>query len=461
MKNLLFINLTFTTIILIIVVKQNNIYQIIYLADLLFTYTVVICLLLLFTLKTRNHYSFFFVLFALMFHYSHSLLRTLGLEVDDSQLGWLKYNDFTPEIIVKSILLSSIGISSLTLGICLGHKKMNLTSPIFKKTYDGQISYIAGIIILLFSLPAAIFFHLESRVLVTDSYMNIYSNPEIIRSVYAKLSKFLLFSAFFLLLANKYREKAIYLSLAVFAFYAYIFLYLGSRHFVVFGLIGYIYLWHNCYKKINFIKLLLIFLLLITTIPLIGYLRLLESSDRLDIDQLIIFFGEHNPLLSLLRESGVNILNLSWDIKNQVNDLHGLTYLSSILQFIPQQFLPFEKTIAGSWIMGSISLEAADDGQGTGYSFIAEAYENFGILGVASICITLGYFLEKFSYKILNIGNKELAYLTIALCIAQLSFYVRDTSAYFVRFLFLIIFFGPFFYSVLRSFKRKHTNVFL
>jgi oligosaccharide repeat unit polymerase len=79
---------------------------------------------------------------------------------------------------------------------------------------------------------------------------------------------------------------------------------------------------------------------------------------------------------------------------------YGDSYAYALLTVFPNLFWKIHPTIAhelpSSWITWAVDPATAREGGGLGYSFIAEAYLNFGYIGAPLLMLVGGYLAARF-----------------------------------------------------------------
>ena len=86
-------------------------------------------------------------------------------------------------------------------------------------------------------------------------------------------------------------------------------------------------------------------------------------------------------------------------VPNDYDFQWGTTYLYSIFSVFPNLFWdihPSQSHHLGAWLTKIVAPEYYKIGGGLGYSFIAEAYINFGWIGVTFLNILFGYLYAMF-----------------------------------------------------------------
>ncbi len=120
---------------------------------------------------------------------------------------------------------------------------------------------------------------------------------------------------------------------------------------------------------------------------------------------------------------------------------YGASYGYALLTLFPNLFWDLHPTIAagipGEWLMWIIEPWAAARGVGLGYSFIAEAYLNFGPLGAAGFLFCFGWAYARFvlwsdqvAYPARMAFVASMAFFFIFIARAELAIIVRGVVWY-------------------------------
>jgi oligosaccharide repeat unit polymerase len=170
----------------------------------------------------------------------------------------------------------------------------------------------------------------------------------------------------------------------------------GTRGAAVMPLLAMLWLWNEVVKPIP--KSLLFgvgALLLLVVFPVIGATRNeVAGVDIFSIDFLTkTLTGVNNPLVASISEMGFSATTIGWtmDLVPKVRPFAlGSTFLVAVLTLIPNIFTSGRHpalTMSGYdipdfWLVAELDEDFADRGGSFGFSFIAEAYLNFGWFGI-------------------------------------------------------------------------------
>ncbi len=171
---------------------------------------------------------------------------------------------------------------------------------------------------------------------------------------------------------------------------------IGTRGAAVMPLLAMLWLWNEVVKPIP--KSLLfgvVALMLLVVFPVIGATRNeVAGVDLFSIDFLTkTLTGVNNPLVASISEMGFSATTIGWtmDLVPKVRPFAlGSTILVAIFTLVPNVFTSGRHpalTMSGYdipdfWLVGELDKDFAERGGSFGFSFIAEAYLNFGWFGI-------------------------------------------------------------------------------
>jgi hypothetical protein len=136
--------------------------------------------------------------------------------------------------------------------------------------------------------------------------------------------------------------------------------------------------------------------------PMIRLHRGTIGQDRLSWSGFLGTLDNYdNPASASLTEMGGTMATLAYtmDLVPDDRDFEsGKSYLFAALTILPnifgtQRHPSVERGTAADWLIRTVSYATAVSGGGLGYSFIAEAYLNFGWMGAPLVMILLGFLL--------------------------------------------------------------------
>lgn len=192
----------------------------------------------------------------------------------------------------------------------------------------------------------------------------------------------------------------------------------GERDYI-FRFLFFILLMYFSIKKYNLSIFILLMMLVVIVMPLTqlmkGYLISTESIVYSFEFKLNTFF--YNDFYSAGR-------NLNYILEKQIPLMYGETFIWDIKRFF--NFIYVDQQSTGAWFNDSFRAQYRDIGtSGWGFSLVAEAYMNFGKLGVFCLYSLIGLIsgiLYKISYKNLYNFLFYLLYVVVVIYVTRADF---------------------------------------
>lgn len=390
-------------------------------------------------------YSLFF-LSALLFNGGQIILEVFNL----NEKGILE-GEFSSTTILSTIFLIVIGLSLFHLGALISALKIHVDSIEVspqQKEYnnirrDKEISLVGWFFFSISFLPSLLILQNSMSIVLSGGYFAIYQQNEATSfdSAPAVLAGFLVPSAMFILAGSGNNFKEQYLACILILIYAMSYFFLGQRNVAVMPLLSFAWLWHKLIRPISkvFLGSVGTFLILFV-FPLVGASRNSAGQDRLSIDSLLnTFTSINNPLIAVFSEMGGSMNTIAYTIELVpiVREFQwGAEYLYALLTLVPNLFWKLHPTVArgvpGRWLTWAVKPEFSARGGGLGYSFIAEAYLNFGWFGAPIALGVLGFLFAKL--VLWTETSREPARMAmLASFTSSFLFYARAESALMVR----------------------------
>jgi oligosaccharide repeat unit polymerase len=391
-----------------------------------------------------NPYILFFIS-AVVFNGGQAFLEVFHLNKD----GILK-SQFSPDTLLKTLFLISIGLATFHLGALLSATTTGKTSS--PKLSSGKQTSLyrmqdscrtIGWGLFALSFLPTVWVAKDAIVKVLGSgYLAIYQEiPTSFASTPILLSDFLVPSILFLLAGSKNKSKLRIFCIVIVFIYAAIRLFIGQRNTALMPLVALTWVWHRLIHPIpKTLVFAVIALFLFVIFPVIQLTRNTAGAERLSIDILVSAFSSvDNPLIESISEMGGSMQTVAYTIElvPKVKDFEmGLGYFYSILTLIPNFFWKVHPAAAhglpSSWLIWEVDPLTASVNGTIGFSFIAEAYMNFGWLGTPIILGGIGFLFA----KLVLWADRSEEPAKIALVASFLSFflfYARAQAADIVR----------------------------
>jgi len=250
------------------------------------------------------------------------------------------------------------------------------------------------------------------------------------------LAAFVVPGSYLLLIGGKRRKVDLIVGAAVLSVHAVIALFLGFRGGSVMPLVPAAWLWDRCVGRLPRTLLLVIAaILLIVVFPLVRETRRVPGKERTSTSYLVSAYSEvQSPLTSMVSELGTSMMTIAYTLelvpRERGYDM-GATYAYGLLTVMPSLFWERHPVVVhglcGAWLIQTVDPYVAEQGGGIGYSFIAEAFLNFGVLGVPFVALLTGYLVVQFFLWGERGGAARLA--MVAAFVPTLLFYARGEFA--------------------------------
>ena len=344
-----------------------------------------------------------FITAAVLFNGGQALLEIFRL----NEFGILA-GQFSPEIILETLFLIVLGIAAFHSGALLSFALSTTNSSSKENKEDTEVATVqalraAGFILLaIAAIPTLLILRDAAGVAATSGYSGYLMQPEV-RSFSAlpeRLAPFIVPGSLFLLAGSKQYRLGIVLSGAMVLAYSSTLLFLvGSRQGAAMLLIAYAWTFHRCIRPLPKAFLLGIgSLMVLFVFPLIAAFRNATGESLLST-----LFSIDNPVVASLSEMGYTMTTVAYTVSLVPNyrafDM-GVSYLVSLLSVFPNLFWDvhpaFTHTPLDRWLVQTVEPQWSNRGSyALGYSFIAEAYLNFGWIGAPLALGTMGFLLGK------------------------------------------------------------------
>ncbi|GAA2717025.1 hypothetical protein GCM10009865_50350 [Aeromicrobium ponti] len=288
----------------------------------------------------------------------------------------------------KSILLSGIGICSFVIGIAI----FNQIKKVQPKNIDIRVSknkyiYMLGIFLLIFSLIYFLYVSLSGRLVFFSEYGAF-------RDSMSKLSFYpwilLFFSTGLAFISATGNRKQVITGWLIFSLFAIPLLFSGNRGEVFFPIGSALAVLGYRGLKVNVKIVGSLFLILFLLIPFIKETR---SSGLTNMESIEIDIGITDPIT----EMGFTLRPLTHTVQwiDQGEPLgYGVSYFLPLHRLLGKIPGIEERPLAGNRAYFDERLP------GFGYSVIAEAFFNFGLLGVIVVMFLIGVVIGFFNIMV-------------------------------------------------------------
>ena len=392
-----------------------------------------------------------FLLSAFLFNGGKAFLEVFHIN-EDVMENWQLASDLLPlasETVIDTLFLIIIGLSGLHLGALISLAKLKVKS--YKSDSNNSLfilnnkkSRIVGWRLICVSiLPAIVVIGNTMSIVLSSGYTALYQvdSATSYSAGPAIIADFLIPGSFFLLAGSKDNRKHQLTSLFIVCFYTGIRFILGQRNQAVMPLISFAWLWHKLIKPIPKTFLLSIGSLMLLILPLVSAMRNTVGEDRFSISFLQETFSSiNNPVVTSISEMGGSMLTVGYILElvpSQKEFQAGADYFYALLTLIPNFFGKLHPTIARGlpehWMTEQINPHFHNAGGSYGFSFIAEAYLNFGWIGAPIALGVIGFLFTKLVLWAVTSSEDPAKMAMVASFLSVFLFYPRAESALIVR----------------------------
>lgn len=392
-----------------------------------------------------------FILAAILFNGGLAILISLKVDLNiKNYSGTSSLQDiltpFSSNTIFEALLLVGIGLISFHIGALVSavYSNKGVENPANSQESSNYsaIRRVGWTLLIISILPAIMIWKNVFEAVLTSGYTAVFTRNWAtgIGATPRVLAFFLVPGSLFLLAGSRKNRVGILVSGLVILFYSFTMFFIGTRRLAIMPLIAYFWLWHTTIRPFSK-KFLLIsgLIALFIILPMVGASRQTIGENRLNISYFIgQLFSLDNPALSILSEMSNTIQTVAYTLvlvpSSRAFDL-GLSYFYSILGVIPNLFWSVHPTsvhLLSDWLTWTINPAYALLGGGYGFSFIAEAYLNFGWIGMPIALSFIGFLYVKLIYWARN-SNDPAKTTVVAIFLSSFLLFARGESALLLR----------------------------
>jgi oligosaccharide repeat unit polymerase len=340
-----------------------------------------------------------FLLAAFLFNAGHALLEVFGANAR----GFL-FDRFDHADIQATLLLVLVSLAWLHLGALIAVSRPTRGARLDAvRPWSGSSARIVGAALLAISIwPAFDTLRLTLTRSLAGGYLSTYqqdfatgfdAGADVLAALVVPAALFLLAGTSRLRLARLI--PVVVIGLVVAANLA-----IGARITAVMSLFGLVWQWHHTVRRIRLQWLVTGALILMFVIfPVVRSVRDGTGSGRYSVDALAESFSAiQNPAVEILSEMGFSMATVAYTLElvpeRRPFD-SGVSYGYAALAVVPNAFWSIHPMVAhglaADWLIWEVDQSNAARQAGLGYSFIAEAYLNFGWLGTPFVMLLIGY----------------------------------------------------------------------
>jgi oligosaccharide repeat unit polymerase len=325
-----------------------------------------------------------FMLAAALFNAGQAFLEVLGWNANGMLGGRV-----APEILTTALYQVAISVALMHAGALVAYANRGRRDEAEPDEARRRASRMAGWCLLGVSIvPTVILFRGSFSLVMDHGYMSLFRNFNTLSTALA-LSAFLVPGIIFLL-AGSARSTGVQLfCLAVTVAYAGMYLFLGARGSAAMTCVAVVWVFDRAIRPIPRTLIAVLALVAMIVFPLVRETRATSGRYRMTLeDQLQTLSNLENPVSSSVSEMGHSLVTVTHTLSlvPEVRPYdNGASYFFALAAIIPNLGWAVHPSIQhgllSEWLVKTVDPVIAAAGGGLGFSFIAEAYLNFGWFG--------------------------------------------------------------------------------
>ncbi|MBC7386859.1 MAG: O-antigen polysaccharide polymerase Wzy [Cryobacterium sp.] len=328
------------------------------------------------------------------------------LEVFNLNSRGLLFGRFGETTLLETVLFVAVALASIHLGALFRLSKQEFIDSAGFLTRPPTALLQVGLLLLGLSVvPTFIVLKQMVDIVRTSGYFALYTRVDQIGidNILTLISNFFVPGILFTMAGSYGKNKFLLATHFGIIVYGFLLIFLGRRGDGTEALVAYLVVYHYCVKPVHKKTVFAAAgIMLIVVFPLIAAIRNVDLSDRGDIGMMVgAYQAIDNPAVAVVSEMGGSMQAISHTIdlvpKFRPYDL-GASYLYAALSVFPNLFWSIHPSVArGSpsvWLVRTVEPDIAALGGGLGYTYIAEAYFNFGWWGGPFALFLVGYALS-------------------------------------------------------------------
>jgi oligosaccharide repeat unit polymerase len=332
------------------------------------------------------------------FNAGQAFLEALGLHDHGILDGQFPQND-----VVDAVLFVTLCLVALHGGALLAAITLRPTSAASTDAAGPNLADVRAVawMLLVVAVPSMAYVFLSDiGTALREGYLALYSQPHDVglAAIPKILSAFLVPASLFLLAGSKESPAGRWTSVLVLAANAVCQLLLGFRFYAIMPLAAYAWVRNRCIRPLPVLPLIAAAAFFaIVVFPIIRQTRDVGGGRR-NIANLTEAFGYvDNPAISTLDEMGGSIMTTIYTLElvPASRDFeYGETYFYALFKLVPNVAWDIHPSIAHTpsvWLIQATDPWLSAKGGSIGFSFLAEAYFNFGWTGGPWIIGLVGF----------------------------------------------------------------------
>ena len=402
-------------------------------------------------------YGVFFLFFAL-FNFGQCFLWAFGIHLEKeigeiSAYGVYLYD----ESIIKAELLSTIAIIAFNTGNLLQRRhSCDNDSEKENNSEHAEILKVIGLILFIPSYCVTMYLAISKMNMSLEyGYLNAsIATDSTANTLLVCIQRLFVPSIFCIIIGYKYNKKVFLLMVMLFLSYMMVGIVTGDRGEWLYSLCLLALIYHEKIKAIRFKQWIIIGVVGLIALTVLSSIRDNRNDTKTFVSLNTNYSLSDNAVTESISEMGSSMQVAGVIIQAGDNPYpYGNTYLLSLLGVFSDKAVRFfvpDYVDLNSWFSKDyLHL----NGWGAGFSFVAEAYMNSGVLGSIAIFIIFGYFIS----KVMTNRKNDLEYIIAIIVFIGAIGLVRGTMSYNLKILFFDLAAIGLLYSIIKNKVSRRT----
>jgi oligosaccharide repeat unit polymerase len=379
-----------------------------------------------------------FLCSATVFNGGQAILQVLGL----NPIGILD-GKFSNYLVAQALALVLISLMFMHAGALIGLSRSGRarSQTTWCEQSRREVRQVGLALVVFSAIPAALTIATDLSAVTTAGYFTLYQQEKAtgIAGASRVIASLLPGALLFLLAGATGTRLSRRIPAFMIAAYAAAYMFMGFRGTAFVITAAALWLWDRAVKPIP--RSLLAGALVAATalLPVVGLVRNLSDENRFAQDTLqTAWKSVDSPLAATVSEMGGSLLTVVYTVDlvpSRWPYEYGSTYLYAALTIVPNFFWDIHPSVAHSSsarLIWEVSPATAQKGGGIGFSYISEAFLNFGWLGTPVAVFLLGYGFGRLTTWLKD-RHDPARLATAAAALIPLLMYARSESGNIVR----------------------------
>jgi hypothetical protein len=339
-----------------------------------------------------------FMLAAGIFNGGQQLLEVFGQNANGILGGRV-----APETVLEAVYLVTVSFGFMHWGALIAFRRRPAAEDRLRAGASGRsraVRLVGWTLLAVAIVPTLMFFKLSVTVVMDYGYMGLYRNGGQ-NAIVQVLSSFLIPSTVFLLTGSGAHKGARWVALGVVGAHAALCLFLGSRGAAAMGCVAMAWAYDRSVHRIPRKQIAVGVIVALIVFALVRETRTTGGQWRLSLaEQYATLTTLEDPLTSSIAEMGHSLVTVTHTLSLVPSSRDydwSASYLYALSTILPNLGWEVHPSVThgllADWLVRTVDPTIAATGGGLGFSFIAEAYLNFGWFGGPLWLGILGYLL--------------------------------------------------------------------